>query len=118
MTGNKPQHHENQITSSHRRAQEQVVISGRFRVEVTSGRQKIWNEQVGAGRVSSQGWMLGSSEGRDRILGISAPSILLGSHGKQETFKGEHQSNVQLEKRAEMFVILILWKFFHENKVP
>lgn len=73
------QHLENQITpSSHRRAEEQVVISGRrLRVEVTSGRQKIWSEQVATtGRTRciylGDGW-LGSGAGRDRILRISAP---------------------------------------------
>lgn len=64
-----------------------MAISGRFRVEVISGRQKIWSEQVDAGRYLG---MLGSNEGRDRILGISAPYTHRGSHGKRETLKGEY----------------------------
>lgn len=108
MTGNK-QHHENQITtSSHRRAQEQVVISGRFGVEVTSGRQKIWSEQVGAGRVASRGcWV--QAKGVTGSWEYPHPPYedLTGNEKLSRVYA--EQRSVE-EKREEMVVIFSLWK--------
>lgn len=108
MTGNKPASRKpdnNVFPQTREHIYEQVVISGRFGVEVTSGRQKIWNEQVGRCRTMCRvSGMLGSSEGRDRILGISAPSLWGGSHGKREILvKGERCATFSWREKGRYF---------------